>query len=184
MQINAVNVAKIHTSGYEFGASHGLSTDLGRFTSTARPATCAGWSCRKTPLPVLTDDRGLFDTDTGGSSPKWVVNLDLAWARGDWDLDYRLNYSSGALRNGLLNVLRPVAYSVIDAPFIKAYVNHDVQVGYRLREDSRLYVGVHNLTDKFPDKVQGSLNAISGRWGYAGRTYYVGVNLKFTDAWN
>jgi iron complex outermembrane receptor protein len=184
VQINAVNVAKIHTSGYEFGGSYGLATDLGRFTINGQASYLQKLELQKTPLPVLTDDRGLFDTDTGGSSPKWVVNVDLAWARGDWDLDYRLNYSSGTLRNGLLNVQRPMASSVIDDPFIKAYVNHDIQVGYRLHQDSRLYVGVHNLADKYPDKVQGSLNAIAGRWGYAGRTYYVGVNLKFADVWN
>jgi hypothetical protein len=32
--------------------------------------------------------------------------------------------------------------------------------------------------------VQGSLNGLLGRQGYAGRTFYVGVNLKFADMWN
>lgn len=182
VQINAVNVARIRTSGYEFGARYSAPTALGHLRGAVSASHLRRLSVQKTPLPVLTDDRWLFDTDTGGSSPKWVVNLDLGWARGRWDAAYGLRYSSPTLR--LLNVQRPMAEAVIDDPFVKAYVNHDIQVGYAVRPGGRIYAGVRNLTDEYPDKYQGSLNAVSGRWGYAGRTYYVGLNLTFADAWN
>jgi outer membrane receptor protein involved in Fe transport len=183
VRVNAVNVAKVYTSGWELAGAYALPTErFGRFSLAAAASYLQRLELQKTPLPVLTDDRGRFDTDTGGSSPTWVANIDLGWAGGRWDLNYGINYSGRTLRNPLSNAQRATAYELIDTPYVKAYVNHDVQVGYRVRNDSRLYAGVRNLTDRYPDKYQGSLNAASGRQGYAGRTYYVGFNLKFADA--
>ena len=185
VRINAVNVAKVYTAGWELAGSYVLPTArFGRFRSAVSASYLQRLELQKTPLPVLTDDRGRFDTDTGGSSPIWVANVDLGWAGGRWDLNYRVNYSGRTLRNPLTNAQRDAAYEVIDTPYVKAYINHDIQVGYRLKSAGRVYAGVRNLTDEYPDKYQGSLNAASGRQGYAGRTYYLGFNLTFADAWN
>lgn len=182
VRINAVNVAKVYTRGWELAGAYAVPTDrFGRFSAAVSASYLQRLELQKTPLPGLTDDRGRFDTDTGGSSPKWVANVDLGWTRGPWDLAYRLNYSSRTLRNPLSNAQRATAAQVIDEPFVKPYVNHDVQLGYRPRQGSRLYAGVRNLTDRYPDKVQGSLNGLSGRQGYAGRTYYVGLSMTFDD---
>lgn len=183
VQINAVNVAKVYTAGWELAGAYTLPTDrFGRFSAAASASYLQRLELQKTPLPLLTDDRGRFDTDTGGSSPTWVASLDLGWAGDRWDLNYRMNYSSRTLRNPLTNAQRATAYEVIDTPYVKAYTNHDLQLGYRLRDAGRVYAGVRNLTDEQPDKYQGSLNAASGRQGYAGRTYYVGAKLRFGDA--
>ncbi len=185
VQINAVNVAKVYTSGWELAGTYALSTVRGgRFSVSATASYLERLELQKTPLPVLTDDRGRFDTDTGGSSPVWVTNLDLGWAGGRWDVNYRLNYSSRTLRNPLTNAQRATAFEVIDTPYVKAYINHDVQLGYRLPDAGRIYAGVRNLTDERPDKYQGSLNGASGRQGYAGRTLYLGFSLKFADVWD
>ncbi|PZQ65870.1 MAG: hypothetical protein DI570_00170 [Phenylobacterium zucineum] len=184
VRIGEVNVAKIYTEGYEFNGSYSLPTDFGRFTLSSNVSYLKRLELQKTPAPQLTDDRALYDTDTGGSSPKWVANVDLSWSYDKWDANYGFNYSSRTLRNGITNIQRPTVDTFIDEPYIKAFVNHDVQVGYKVREDSRLYVGIRNLTDEYPDKVQGSLNGLIGRQGYAGRTYYVGFNLRFADIWN
>jgi iron complex outermembrane receptor protein len=184
VQISNVNVAKIYTQGYEFNGSYTLPTDYGRFTLSGNASYLKRLELQKTPAPQLTDDRGLYDTDTGGSSPKWVGNIDLTWSLGRWDANYGFNYSGRTLRNGITNIQRPTVDTFIDEPYIKAFYNHDVQVGYKVRQDSRLYAGIRNLTNEYPDKVQGSLNGLLGRQGYAGRTFYVGVNLKFADMWN
>lgn len=184
VRIGEVNVAKIYTEGYEFNGSYSLPTDYGRFTLSSNVSYLKRLELQKTPAPQLTDDRGLYDTDTGGSSPKWVVNVDLSWSHGQWDANYGFNYSSSTLRNGITNIQRPTVDTFIDEPYIKSFVNHDVQVGYKVRDNSRLYAGIRNLTNEYPDKVQGSLNGLIGRQGYAGRTYYVGVNLRFADLWN
>ena len=183
VQINAVNVAKVYAAGWELAGAYSLLTDrFGRFSAAAAASYLQRLELQKTPLPLLTDDRGRFDTDTGGSSPNWVASLDLAWVGDWWDLSYRMNYSSRTLRNPLTNAQRPTAFEVIDTPYVKAYINHDLQLGYSLRGYGRVYAGVRNLTDEHPDKYQGSLNAASGRQGYAGRTYYVGFKFKFDDA--
>ncbi len=184
VQISDVNVAKIYTEGFEFSGAYTLPTDFGRFTLSGNASYLKRLELQKTPAPLLTDDRGLYDTDAGGSSPKWVANLDLSWSQGNWDANYGFSYSARTLRNGITNIQRPTVDTFIDEPYIKAFVNHDVQVGYKVKDDSRIYAGIRNLTDEYPDKVQGSLNGLLGRQGYAGRTYYVGVNLKFADIWN
>jgi len=184
VQISDVNVAKIYTEGYEFSGSYSLPTDFGRFTLSGNASYLKRLELQKTPAPLLTDDRGLYDTDTGGSSPKWVANVDLSWSRGNWDANYGFNYSGRTLRNGITNIQRPTVDTFIDEPYIKSFVNHDVQVGYKVKDSSRVYAGIRNLTNEYPDKVQGSLNGLLGRQGYAGRTYYVGVNLRFADLWN
>jgi len=140
---------------------------------------------QKSLLPVLTDDKGLFNTDLGGSSPEWTLGWQLGWKLGNWDASYGFNYSSKTLRSPpLVNAQRDNAGSIIDFPHVKAYVNHDAQVGYFAGSHTRLFAGVRNLTDEYPDKVRGSLNGPSGRQGYAGRTFYVGFNILFDALFN
>jgi outer membrane receptor protein involved in Fe transport len=182
-RIGDVNVAKIRTQGYEFSGRYTVPTSIGRFTLSGNASYLQRLELQKTTAPQLTDDRGLYDTDTGGSSPKWVANLDLSWAQGKWDANYGFNYSGRTLRNGITNIQRPTVNSLIDEPYIKAFYNHDFQVGYKIVEGGRAYLGARNLTDEYPDKVQGSLNGLLGRQGYAGRTYYVGLNLQFAGVW-
>lgn len=185
VELEAVNVAEIQTAGFEFAAVYQLPTDsFGDFTFAWNSTYLNKLKIQRTPLPILTDDRGLFNTDTGGSSPKWVVNFDLSWVRGAWDANYGLNYNSETLRPPLINAQRDDAANIIDDPFVDAFINHDLQVGYRPDPRVRIYAGVTNLSDEAPDRVQGSLNGPSGRQGFAGRTYYVGVNFQLPDLWN
>ncbi len=180
VEIQSVNVAELRTSGIEFMTSYVLPTDnLGRFRASLSGTWLERLDIQKTPLPVLTDDLGLFNTDTGGSSPRWVLNFDLGWTLGRWDANYGFNYSSSTLRPPLINTQRGTADSFIDEPYVKAFVNHDIQIGYEVRDNARIYVGVQNLTDEYPDKVRGSLNGPSGRQGFAGRTFYTGFKIGF-----
>ncbi|MET1254429.1 TonB-dependent receptor [Aliikangiella maris] len=78
----------------------------------------------------------------------------------------------------MINEQRAIADQIIDVPYVKAYRNHDIQVGYQWLESLRTYIGIRNLTDEYPDKVRASLNGFSGRQGYAGRTYYIGFNWQ------
>jgi outer membrane receptor protein involved in Fe transport len=182
--VTSVNVAKIYTSGWEFSGSYVLPTEhLGQFRLSGNASYLKRLDLQKTTLPVLTDDRGLFKITSGNSSPVWVVNLDLTWSLGAFDANYGFNYSSRTLRNGLLNAQRDNAASILDAPYVKAYVNHDLQIGYRFRDNSRFYIGVNNLTDEMPDFRQGSLHAFGGRQSYAGRTLYAGLKIKLNNIW-
>ena len=184
VEIQSVNVAELRTSGVEFTSRYSLPTDIGRFLFGVAGTWLERLDIQKTPLPVLTDDMGLFNTDLGGSSPKWVANFDLTWSVGDWDVNYGVGYSSKTLRPPLINAQRATADSYIDDPYVKAYLNHDIQVGYQVSDVARVYTGVRNIGDEYPDKVRGSLNGPSGRQGFAGRSYYLGVDVKFDDFWD
>lgn len=180
VEIQSVNVAELRTSGIEFMASYVIPTEsFGRFRATLSGTWLDRLDIQKTPLPVLTDDLGLFNTDTGGSSPRWVLNFDLGWSFGKWDANYGFNYSSPTLRPPLINAQRANADSFIDDPYVNAFVNHDIQIGYEIRDDARIYFGIQNLTDEYPDQVRGSVNGPSGRQGFAGRTFYAGFRIGF-----
>ncbi len=185
VELQSVNVAEIQTSGYEFNAVYQLpTTPIGDLRASLNGTFLDELKIQKSPLPILTDDKELFNTDTGGSSPEWVVNFDLGWQYGNWDANYGLNYSSKTLRPPLINAQRDDAANIIDDPFVDPFVNHDLQFGYRFDEGIRVYAGIRNLSDEAPDKVQGSLNGPSGRQGFAGRTFYAGINVSLEDIWN
>jgi len=185
-EIAPVNVASLRTSGMELAIGHHFTHDV---LGTFRQALSITWlerlQIQKSLLPVLTDDKGLFNTDLGGSSPEWTVAWQLGWKRGNWDASYGFNYNSKTLRSPpLVNAQRDNARNIIDFPHVKAYLNHDAQVGYFAGGNTRLFAGVRNLTDEYPDKVRGSLNGPSGRQGYAGRTFYIGFNILFDAVFN
>ncbi len=185
VELQSVNVAEIQTAGYEFSSIYQLTdTNVGDFTFSMNATYLDKLDIQKSPLPILTDDKGLFNTDSGGSSPEWVVNFDLNWRYGNWDANYGLNYSSETLRPPLINAQRDDAANIIDDPFVDSFINHEIQVGYLFNDSIRVYAGINNLSDEAPDKVQGSLNGPSGRQGFAGRTFYAGVNASFGDIWN
>jgi len=180
-EVAPVNVANLRTSGVELALAHTLRhAAWGTFRQVLNVTWLERLDVQKSLLPVLTDDKGLFNTDLGGSSPEWTLAWQLAWARGNWDASYGFNYSSKTLRSPpLVNAQRDNARNIIDAAYVKAYRNHDLQLGYLAGANTRLYAGVRNLSNEFPDKVRGSLNGPSGRQGYAGRTFYAGFNLLF-----
>lgn len=185
-QISPVNVARQRTSGVDFsGLLRVRSADWGDWRFTMGATWLRRLDVQKSLVPALTDDKGLFNTTLGGSSPIWTVNLGTTWQQGAWDASYGFNFSSSTLRSPPLNnTQRADAYDIIAQAYIKPYRNHDVQVGYRFTKEARAYAGINNLTGEMPDITLGSLNGPSGRQGYAGRVFYVGVNLKFGEIWN
>ncbi len=184
VELQSVNVAEIQTAGIEFSANYGLEINgYGDFKLGLNGTYLDKLLVQKSELPILVDDKGLFNTATGGSSPNWVLSGDLNWRFQNWDVNYGVNYHSQILRSPLINAQRENAANIIDEPFVKAFINHDVQVGYQLRETAHVYAGIRNLTNELPDKVRASLNSSSGRQGYAGRTIYIGVNMQFDSIW-
>lgn len=184
-ELTSVNVAQIRTSGVEFTSRYQFPpTSIGDFSTQLNGTWLRRLDIQRSPLPVLTDEKGLFTTFLGGSSPEWVLNYDLGWRFGKWDANYGLNYSSRTLRPPLINAQRENAEDILQPAYVKAFFNHDLQIGYMLNDNARFYAGVTNLADAEPDLVRGSLNGASGRQGFAGRTYYVGVNINFGDIWN
>ncbi|PJK08297.1 hypothetical protein CO610_06035 [Lysobacteraceae bacterium NML95-0200] len=183
VELSYINVAGIRTSGFEFSLQHSLQTArAGTFRTSLNATRTHRLDVQKSLLPVITDELGIFNTDLGGSSPEWVVNLDLGWQYGRWDANYGFNFSSSTLRPPLINAQRATAESYIDRPFVKAFRHHDIQVGFRPKDDTRLYFGIRNLGDEYPDVVRGSLNGPSGRQGFAGRSWYLGLQMHFGES--
>lgn len=179
VELEAVNVAKIETAGYEIALNYSLpTTTAGDFKFAWNGTYLDKLDIQKSALPIMTDEKGLFNTDTGGASPEWVWNLDVTWQYQQWDINYGYNYSSKTLRPPLINAQRAEAHDYIDSPYVKAFKNHDIQVGYSPNDELRVYAGIRNLTDEYPDKVRGSLNGPSGRQGFAGRTWYLGLSWR------
>lgn len=182
VELQALNVARVETSGVELAANYRFVTSHGSAFKLALNATYLDeLKLQKSELPVLTDDKGLFNTDTGGSSPEWVSNLNINWQYDNWDANYRFNYHSSTLRPGLVNEQRATANEITDSPTVKAFINHDVQLGYFYNNSTRITVGIRNLTNEYPDKAQASLAGSSGRQSYAGRRFYLGLSWQLDE---
>jgi len=56
---------------------------------------------------------------------------------------------------------------------------HDVQFGYRVNKNYRIYFGVDNVADTLPPYGATGTGAASGIYGVVGRYFYTGLNLNF-----
>lgn len=180
VELQAVNVARLETSGVEFSVNYLLPYDrYGDFGVAMNGTYLEALDIQQSEVPTLVDEKGLFQTSSGGPAPEWVLNFDLSWAKASWDANYGFSYNSETLRNGFINAQRDIVDTILDDPYVNEYVNHDVQVGYTFNEDARVYLGMQNITNEQPDRQQSSFNITAGRQGYAGRFAYFGVNLTF-----
>lgn len=93
--------------------------------------------------------------------------LSNTWKRGDWNLGYNVRYIGSNGNTG-------------DNNYTKAYVTHDVQLSYATPWNSKIMLGVNNLTNKLPQLV-----AYDGRpfnfylYDAYGRTPYIRYEQRF-----
>lgn len=58
-------------------------------------------------------------------------------------------------------------------------LTHDFQLGYRVNDKYRAYIGVDNALDTLPPYGLTGTSANSGIYGAVGRFMYAGVNLRY-----
>jgi iron complex outermembrane receptor protein len=137
-----------------------------------------------------TNSAGLKTDSTGDVFLQYFekrVNLSLNYSNGpvNWSLQGR--YNGGGKLSSTYNLfnagLDRVVYNVADNT-IGSTVHWDTRIGYDIpvaRGNLELYANINNLLDREPPRVPGLNTAFQTAGGYdvIGRTYALGVNLRF-----
>jgi len=127
------------------------------------------------------------ETDNG-SIPKWVINTQLGWNRGDWDVNWNLRYTQGVKEYCSSVVFTgpdiPGCESASAVHHLGGVTYHDAQVTWTnaLGVDKLQFVlGINNLFDKDPPICYTcTLNGYdAGTYDLPGRFTYVQATYKF-----
>ncbi|MFO1375829.1 MAG: TonB-dependent receptor [Steroidobacteraceae bacterium] len=172
------NVAAFRTRGVDFNlryvldaATLGSKTDFGQLQFSLVGNKLTKLTFIPTPGADLVNDKNTQ------YAPKTQMSFDLTWLKGDFILNYGLNYFSKTLRYS-----RPVLAGDPDQAspgdvYYNRRLTHDVQIAYDFRDETvRVYAGVNNLTNQKPDLD--TIYPVSP----VGRYIYVGAKAKFGGA--
>ena len=174
------NFAKLKTSGIDFDANYRtrISEDG---TLTAR--AIVSWLENREQFTYITDpDRSDRIHGTLGD-PVWQgqfsANLDFP----TWDFGYDLRYVGKQTVFSWETQFshqdrEPTNGDVIADPWYPALWYHDVQVGFKVGEQYRFYLGVDNVFDELPPLGATGTGAGSGIWPVTGRYYYGGFRVR------
>jgi len=104
--------------------------------------------------------------------PEWAGLFSGSWTRGDFTLNYRMQYIGEQAVASVVQVER------IDVEFGAAgwaddYFVHDLSASYEWRDELTFYGGINNLTNEKP-YLASSAYPVSGM----GRYYFVGVRFR------
>lgn len=173
--------------GLDLALLYNVRTDVGRFNFELNAARLTKFS-RDTPPAVqalfdaraagqinaatpLTDARNLIE-DRG--RPKWRVTSSLTWSINQVQIGGFLNFIGAVDDTNFLD-LAGVPYRVPSTTTVNLYAQYRVKGGFM--DDTRLRVGVRNLTDEAPpitaDGYLGSLYVPYARY------WYVSIGKRF-----
>ncbi|TPH13957.1 TonB-dependent receptor plug domain-containing protein [Litorilituus lipolyticus] len=105
-------------------------------------------------------------------TPEWKASFSVAYTLSDFRASWQTNYSSSVLyaRNATAE-----DYSQYKLP---ASTLHNVRFSYDLTDQTNIYFGINNVTDKDWLGIPGASMGGS-TYPISGRGYYAGVNLNF-----
>ncbi|HWK74889.1 MAG TPA: TonB-dependent receptor [Povalibacter sp.] len=174
-----VNLGELKTDGIDFGVKYALrSTPIGNFNISLDMTKINSYESIAAPGAAPQEIAGTFDRQFGNYA-KWRGLLGIGWSLDDFDGLLSLRYTH-SLKLPNADGANPDPNPTINIPSV-TYV--DLTVGYTLPTDTRLQVGVTNLTDKDPPIFYQNnvLNANTDVSTYdtLGRRWFVGVTQKF-----
>lgn len=108
---------------------------------------------------------------------KFTANANIGWKMGAWRANWNMRHIGRADMG--------VGTTAAGYPQIGAHTYHNLRGVYTVGKGLELYAGVSNVTDKkppfFASGVSGTqaLDTIPGYYDVFGRSYFMGVNLKF-----
>lgn len=174
LQQRPVNVSNLTTSGVDFSFSY--STELGYNAGTLSLGLNGSFldslKTQPTVAPVQVEQAGMVTTLLGGSSPEWVANFNLNWARGPLSINYRMHHQSAISNFPTDQLIRQPDLS--DYKSTRRLYISDIQADYALNDGIKTYIGVNNIRDREPD-----LTYLNVPVGARGRFVYMGLNVQF-----
>lgn len=164
-----INFGRIETSGVD--ATINYRFDLGENNFNLN--VVANWTEKLNRFfdpqdPTLVNP-GLLET----GAPEWSGLATASWNRGDFTLNYQLQYIGKQAIAAAVQIER-IDLEFGPAGFAPEYWVHNLAASVEVTEDFTLTGGVNNLTDKEPF-IASSAYPVNG----IGRTLFIGVQAKF-----
>ena len=168
------NVANFRTAGLDFEVAYrldparlGIGDNLGFFNLKLTGNYLDRLTFIPTPGAEIDNSRGTI------FAPKWQATFDLTWVRGPLIVNYGVNYFSRTSRYDLTTLAGDPDIASEENIYYDARFTHDIQVGYDIRENFRLYAGANNLFNQLPDfSTNYPVNPV-------GRFIYLGARVNF-----
>jgi outer membrane receptor protein involved in Fe transport len=141
-----------------------FSRDPGEIVNTLFAARAAG---RINPLTPLPDSTQLVGQN---GRPEWRASSLVTWEEGSWRIGYSAQYMSSFEQAQLLG-LSGQPWEVEDRLY------HNIYGQFRFPDETRLRIGVRDLTDEGPPLADGGFRgSVHNSWG---RYFYVDINRRF-----
>jgi iron complex outermembrane receptor protein len=172
------NVAAFKTSGLDVVVDYSLPTSR---AGTFSLHVVANYLHELTFVPVpggapVNEAYESGESSDGILAPKFQVTSDIGWKISKFNLNWRINYYSGVLRDTQQNTAS--IPNIYDPQYvkIKARFSHDIYAEFQVNDKFQFYGGVNNLFNQQPDlgELNTPINAI-------GRFFYMGARVKLAD---
>ena len=111
--------------------------------------------------------------------PRVRISGSVDWSRGPWSASYRVQFIDSMTECGDKNLISYLAPT--DCRTIDSRIYHDVFAAYQLRGGLRFTLGVENLLNTDPPRVNtsGSANTDATLYRLLGRTYTAGMSYRY-----
>lgn len=178
--------------GMDVSLSYFVDSDLGRFTFNLNAAQLTKFTQEPDPISALVLDElaagnpalpqdiavlGAGDLRRSNGNPEWRGLASVGWRYAQWAAQLRANYVSNFENTSVTN-------SDGEAMPIPSWTTFDAFADYSIRSnnwlnDSRIRVGVRNLTNQDPPIASASFGYISDVHSNRGRYIYVDYSIAF-----
>jgi outer membrane receptor protein involved in Fe transport len=163
------NVAQYTTSGLDLGLNWSFvpAPEWGRFRLNTNAGYLKSLTFISLPGATPRDDR------EAAFAPKWTVTSDLTWDKGNFLVNYGLNYFSKTRRFTAVQIKNNPDIADPKYFWFKEKMVHDLQAAYKLGNGVRIYGGLNNLFNAKP-----AFDEQSYPNGWEGRFFYLGANFS------
>jgi iron complex outermembrane receptor protein len=163
------NVAEYTTSGLDLGLNWTFmpAPDWGRFRLNTNAGYLKSLTFISLPGAAPRNDK------EARWAPKWTVSSDLTWDKGNFLVNYGLNFFSKTRRFSAVQIANNPDISDPKYFWYKEKMVHDLQAAYKLDSGVRIYGGVNNVLNAKPAFDQQSYPN-----GWEGRFFYLGANFS------
>lgn len=183
VQIQAFNLASMHTKGYDIETSY--RTDLGDGTLTLR-ALATHTSSFITDSGVVntipTDSAGV----NVGTTPDWKVLVSESWDNDTWSVSLTQRWiSDGVYSNEFIECqtdcpVSTVTRTTVNTNHVDGALLFDIGATYNLTDNLTVYGKIDNMFNEDPPVSPGTGAVANGAlYDLIGRMYRVGLRMSF-----
>jgi len=178
----AINLGELHTKGIDFAIRYALEgTPIGNFNFSLDATRIGSYEVDLggSPIEVV----GTYDRQFGNYA-QWRGTVGVGWAMADFDALLSARYlDSIVLRNPSVTGVQDDFVTPYPDLAIPSATYLDLVVGYTLPTDTKIRVGVTNLTDEQPPILYQN-NVTNGNtdvqnYDTIGRRWWISVSQKF-----